>query len=115
CVERMASHDFVVESGFAGFGPQQLWDWERFEQAESGPPSLPQIYLYKLHGSINWKRDDAKNLFCVEQVQKVESDQMDIIFGRDFKLQAADPYLFYVYQFRRFSLDCRLIVVVGYS
>ena len=115
CVERIADSDFRVESGFSGFGPNHVWDWERFEQAEGSPPDLPQIYLYKLHGSINWKRDDGKNLFSVEQTETVEPNKMDVIFGRDFKLEAADPYLFYAYQFRRFALEARLIVTIGYS
>lgn len=115
CVERIGGPDFRVETGFADFGPSHHWDWERFEQTESGPASLPPLYLYKLHGSINWKRDEGKNLFSVEQTENVESDRMDVIFGRDFKLEAADPYLFYAYQFRRFTLDSRLIVIVGYS
>jgi hypothetical protein len=40
---------------------------------------------------------------------------MEIIFGRDFKLEAADPYLFYAYHFRRYSLMAKLIVTVGYG
>ena len=40
---------------------------------------------------------------------------MEIIFGRDFKLEAADPYLFYAYEFRRYCLLSKLIVSIGYS
>ena len=40
---------------------------------------------------------------------------MEVIFGRDFKLEAADPYLFYVYEFRKFSLLTRLIISLGYG
>ena len=40
---------------------------------------------------------------------------MDLIFGRDFKLEAADPYLFYAYELRRHSLETRLIVCIGYG
>jgi hypothetical protein len=40
---------------------------------------------------------------------------MEVIFGRDFKLEAADPYLFYAYAFRQFSLRTRLIVSIGYG
>jgi hypothetical protein len=115
CMERIATTGLRVESGFADYGPQHLWDWERFEQAEGGPDALPQVYLYKLHGSITWKRDEGNNLFSVEQIASVEPDRMDVIFGRDFKLEAGDPYLFYAYQFRRFTLDARLIVTIGYS
>lgn len=115
CMERIECPEFRVESGFSNYGPQHFWDWERFEHPEAGPNTLPQVYLYKLHGSINWKRDDGNNLFSVEQTENVESDRMDVIFGRDFKLEAADPYLFYAYQFRRFTLDASLIVTIGYS
>jgi hypothetical protein len=115
CMERLSSSQFRLETGFAGYGPSYLWDWERFEQNDTSPDTLPQVFLYKLHGSINWKRDEGKNLFSVEQIEVVDSDAMDVIFGRDFKLEAADPYLFYAYQFRRATLQSRLIVVVGYG
>lgn len=115
CMERIGGPEFHVETGFSDSGPNHHWDWERFEQSESGPNPLPQVYLYKLHGSINWKRDEGRNLFSVEQTENVEADRMDVIFGRDFKLEAADPYLFYAYQFRRFTLDARLVVILGYG
>jgi hypothetical protein len=116
CVERLHNKDFRVETEFEGFGPKYVWDWERFEYSDSGPNPPPQILLYKLHGSINWKRnDESKNLFCVEQIESIEPDRMELIFGRDFKLEAADPYLFYAYEFRRFALSAELIVVIGYG
>lgn len=114
CVERLDDHDFQVETGFDGYGSKHVWDWERFEVDGPNPP--PQILLYKLHGSINWKRDEAtKDLFSVEQVENIDPDRMEVIFGRDFKLEAADPYLFYAYEFRRYALIAKLIVVVGYG
>jgi hypothetical protein len=114
CIENLANHDFQIETGFPGFGPRHVWDWERFEETSENP--LPQIMLYKLHGSINWKRDDStKELYCLQQVENIDPDHMEVIFGRDFKLEAADPYLFYAYQFRRYTLVAQLIVVVGYG
>jgi hypothetical protein len=59
--------------------------------------------------------DSAKNLYRVEQIELVEPNNMEIIFGRDFKLDAADPYLFYAYEFRRYCLIAKLIVTVGYG
>ena len=115
CMERLNNPQFQLETGFAGYGPSHPWEWERFEPTDAGPNALPQVFLYKLHGSINWKRDEGKNLFSVEQIEVVDSDAMDVIFGRDFKLEAADPYLFYAYQFRRATLQSRLIVVIGYG
>lgn len=117
CLERLHdSGNFRVETGFADFGPKHIWNWERFEYSDSGPNLPPQVLLYKLHGSINWKRDDkSKNVFSVEQIESVEPERMEVIFGRDFKLEAGDPYLFYAYEFRRFSLLAKLIVVIGYG
>ncbi len=116
CIERLNQTDFKVETGFQDFGPDHPWDWERFEDMENSNNQPPQIVLYKLHGSINWKRNPAtKDLFSVDQIETVEEDNMEVIFGRDFKLEAADPYLFFTYQFRRFTLLTKLIVIVGYG
>lgn len=116
CIERLMTldRDVRVETGFAGSGSKYVWDWERFE--DTSPSPLAQVILYKLHGSINWKRDETtKQLFSVEQVENVDPDHMEVIFGRDFKLDAADPYLFYAYEFRRYTLRAKLIVVLGYG
>ena len=37
-------------------------------------------------------------LFSVEQTEGTEPANTEVIFGRDFKLEAADPYLFYAYE-----------------
>lgn len=115
CFERIERDGFRVEAGFGGYGTDHVWDWERFEQNDAGSTSPPQAYLYKIHGSMDWKRDDSQNLFRVEQTESVGHEKMEIIFGRDFKLEAADPYLFYAYEFRKYCLLAKLIVVVGYS
>jgi len=116
CVERLHSTDFRVETGFEGYGPHHPWDWERFVDMETSNNVSPNLVLYKLHGSINWKRDSAtKELFRVEQIENVNADKMEVIFGREFKLEAADPYLFFAYRFRDLSLVTRLIVCLGYG
>jgi hypothetical protein len=118
CVERLnlSQPTFRVETGFADYGRDNPWDFERFADLESTNNPPPQVLLYKLHGSVNWKRDpDTKNLFAVEQIESVDEEQMEVIFGRDFKLEAADPYLFFAYEFRRFTLLTHLIVTIGYG
>jgi hypothetical protein len=40
---------------------------------------------------------------------------MEVIFGREFKLEAADPYLFFAYKFRDLSLEAKLVVTIGYG
>ena len=114
CIEQLSNDNFRIETGFAGFGPQHYWDWQRFGEDYYNDP--PQIQLHKLHGSINWKRDPStKHLYSVNQVQSIDSSEMEVIFGQDFKLEAGDPYLFYAYEFRRFTLISPLIVVIGYG
>lgn len=116
CVERLNSTEFAVETGFSGFGPKHIWSYERFIDLERGENSPPQAFLYKLHGSIDWKRDpESKALSRVEQVHPIPPDEMEIIFGREAKLEAADPYLFYAYEFRQCALEAKLIVAIGYS
>lgn len=92
-----------------GFGQDQTWDGNRFSQSEDDEETA--IYLYKLHGSIDWERREDGTLINSSQ-QNIKSD---IIFGTNMKLQAIDPYLFYLYEFRRYALSSRLIVVIGYS
>jgi hypothetical protein len=116
CVEDLNNSEFHVETGFADYGSSHAWDWERFVDTETGNNVMPQLVLYKLHGSINWKRSpETKELFCVKQVQSVNAEEMEVIFGREFKLEAADPYLFYAYMFRNLSLLAKLIVTLGYG
>jgi hypothetical protein len=114
CIERLHSADFRVETGFAKYGPPYYWDQERFEDIPSHEP--PQIYLYKLHGSMNWKRDPStKDLYCVDQTVSVEPDKLQVIFGREVKLEALDPYLYYINAFRNYTRRARLIIVIGYG
>jgi hypothetical protein len=116
CVEDLNNSDFHVETGFADYGSSHPWDWERFVDMETGNNVMPQVVLYKLHGSINWKRSpETKELFRVKQVQSVNAEEMEVIFGREFKLEAADPYLFFAYMFRNLSLLTKLIVTLGYG
>lgn len=115
CVEGLQGPSFRVETGFEAHGPNYPWDWRRFDPDPGNNP-LPEVFLYKLHGSINWKRDQrTKVLYSVGQIQSVTADSMDVIFGREFKLEAADPYLFFAYALRNLSLETKLIVTIGYG
>jgi SIR2-like domain len=115
CIERLGTAEFRIETGFEDFGPGHAWNWERFN-LEEGNNVAPQLVLYKLHGSINWKRDsETKVLYSVEQIENVDPDNLELIFGREFKLEAADPYLFFAYKFRDLSLETKLIVALGYG
>ncbi|OQB13433.1 MAG: hypothetical protein BWY15_01730 [Firmicutes bacterium ADurb.Bin193] len=97
--------DCKVETGFCD---DKAWDGNRFNQSENDEETA--IYLYKLHGSINWQRKDGQ--LKTSSKQKIKPD---IIFGTDVKLQAIDPYLFYLYEFRKYALLSKIIITIGYS
>lgn len=108
CVEK-GCHDLRVERGF---GDAKHWDWRVFD--ESADSETPNVYLYKLHGSIDWTRDDTLRL--VYQNSPIEPTLIEIIFGTTYKLQYVDPFLYFAYELRRWTItSARLIVTVGYS
>jgi hypothetical protein len=108
CVEKNRPGDKDLERGFDK--DTRVWDWKRFEPREEYQPS---IYLYKMHGSIDWKRDvrEGNMITEVENIPEVP----DLIFGTDYKMQYIDPYLFYAYELRKYSLESQVIVAIGYS
>ena len=76
----------------------------------------PDLYLYKLHGSVDWSYDNGGNLIYHESSSQIEPENLAIIFGTTYKLQYIDPFLFFAYEFRKWTLDDgKLIVVIGYS
>ncbi|HTS06449.1 MAG TPA: SIR2 family protein [Candidatus Eisenbacteria bacterium] len=107
CLEKVAG----VRPIETGFDPaNRTWDGRRFESREEDAPA---VYLYKLHGSISWYREEAAG----NVLKEAESPPAvsDIIFGTDYKMQYIDPYLFYAYELRRWSLEAQVILAIGYS
>lgn len=94
-----------------GFDEDRRWNWRLFEDAEQEP----NIYLYKLHGSIDWGYEDGI-LTDYDQASMIAIDSLAIIFGTSYKLQYLDPFLFFAYEFRKWLLDsARVVVAVGYG
>ena len=108
CLEKHIPQGMQLERGFDQ--ALRTWDWRRFEPREEYQPN---IYLYKLHGSLDWEREEEKGNI-IREVDKIP-DSPDLIFGVDYKLQYIDPYLFYAYEFRKYSLESKVILVIGYS
>lgn len=92
-----------------GFGENRKWDWKLFE---FNPVTPVDIFLYKMHGSIDWRRDGGELTFS-DDTSRVENP--DLIFGTNYKLQYIDPYLFSAYEFRKYSLEAKLITTIGYG
>lgn len=108
CVEKALSKtELNIELGFNG---QRQWEAAKFDVNENTDIG---VYLYKLHGSIDWKRNKNGILTLCDTPQP----SPELIFGTAAKLSSIDPYLFYVHELRKYSLSeaLRYIVIVGYS
>jgi len=102
--------EFTIERGFEEEETNRLWNYKRFDEVT--PDTEPDIYLYKLHGSIDWERDEeTKVVSCIDGTPS----KPDLIFGTQNKLQFADPYLFLFSAFRFHTLKAKLIICIGYS
>jgi hypothetical protein len=108
CLEKNTLPGKTLERGFDR--STHIWDWRLFEPKDTDAPS---IYYYKMHGSTDWVRDKQKGHIVIE----VDEPPLepDLIFGTVNKLYPNDPYLFYAYEFRRYSLEAKVILIVGYS
>ncbi len=96
-----------------GFNKERKWDWRQF--TDTHPDETPDIYYYKLHGSTNWQYDSDDRLTFTDAPNTIEDDKAAIIFGTSYKLQYRDPFLFLAYEFRKWILECKLLVCVGYG
>ena len=110
CVEQALAH---INCRFElGFNDSRKWEAARFDSNEN---TDIEVYLYKLHGSIDWMRDSDSG----DSVTICDSPRSnpELIFGTAAKLRPIDPYLFYVHELRKYSLNeaLRFIVVIGYS
>lgn len=108
CVEKSCGLN-RVQRGFA----DRKWDWRLFDETLDDP--LP-IFLYKLHGSIDWRFDDQLGVTYVDSSSIIKDDSLALIFGTMYKLKSVDPFLYLAFELRRWTLDSvRIIVCVGYS
>ncbi len=109
CVEENLQGDVSLERGF---NDDRIWDYRKYDL---NIDDYSDYYLYKLHGSLDWIRDEEKRLTYVDLIQTTNPLSMEIIFGIQNKLQSYDPYLFYFYSFREACFDADLIVISGYG
>lgn len=110
CVEQnLESDGKKLERGFTD---KRIWDYRQYDDQRD---ESTEFYLYKLHGSLDWKRDEEDRLTYVDGVQTIDPLDMQIIFGVQNKLQSYDPFNFYFYEFRQACFDTELIIVSGYG
>ena len=108
CVEKTCGQE-NVQRGFSG----RIWDWRMFDESSNDPS---QLLLYKLHGSMDWKRLSDGRVQYLDTPSLIGHDEVALIFGTSYKLQYIDPFLFLAYELRRWTLDsARVIVCIGYG
>ena len=103
CVENTLSSTSKIERGF---NESKVWDYKKYEQRSEF--SDYDIYLYKLHGSIDWDRDEKTGQIQYNNINLIKKP--DLIFGNIYKLQYVDPYLFQFYELRKYTLDAKFIM-----
>ena len=109
CVEVSCSPGKVQR----GFSADRSWDWRLFDETPGDP--IP-LLLYKLHGSVDWHRDENERVTYSDSPSSIRTESVAMIFGTSYKLQYVDPFLFLAYELRRWTLDsARLIISVGYG
>lgn len=107
CVEQNLQN----ESLEYGFDENNIWDSKRYDYDNQN--NKKDYYLYKLHGSIDWKKRKEEQL--TQYTGEIDADDLAIIFGISNKLQSYDPYLFYFYEFRIHCIKAGLVICSGYG
>lgn len=115
------NYDICVEKAFSisnmrietGISPE-TYEWSSLRFDDLPEDEIPDAYLYKLHGSIDWEKQDSGLPKYSETPIK---DDPQVIFGTAVKLRSLDPYLFNLYELRKYSLheNLKFIVIIGYS
>jgi SIR2-like domain len=110
CVEKVCGFE-NVQRGFDG----RRWDWRLFDETDE--EEQRSLLLYKLHGSTDWTYAEEGHLTFHDESSRIQADRVALIFGATYKLQYLDPFLFFAYELRRWTLDrdANLIVVIGYG
>jgi hypothetical protein len=107
-------YNIFIERGFGNekeTDENKIWDYKKFIGYEDSTER--KIYLYKMHGSIDWERNIQDKTERKNNISNIEI--FDIIFGTQQKVKAYDPYLFFLYEFREKSLNSKIIIICGYG
>lgn len=109
--DRCVEQNLKGENIEFGFNEVEKWDSKRYDYANENKKN--DYYLYKLHGSIDWKKKKEEQL--TQFSGDIDAEDLAIIFGISNKLQSYDPYLFYFYEFRIHCLKAELVICSGYG
>lgn len=121
CVERACGVEHVCR----GFKPERIevggekvlrkvWSDEYMDDDDA---KRSAIRLYKLHGSLDWRRDRKTRVLYYEDMPDPcdDIDDYQLIFGTTYKLSYQDPFLFQISELRKYAAKARLIIAIGYG
>ncbi len=119
------NYDATVEVALETSRGQINGDWTTGFGDRGWDPLLLEIdrpvRLFKLHGSLDWVRDERLGLCSLRWPPAIDSEEIPesvdslLIFGTDAKLQAVDPFLTLLYRFRQSVFESAAVVIIGYS
>ncbi len=113
CVELLALLGYVVETGFAGHGPEHRWERIRFLMGALGT----QVFLYKMHGSLNWVLGKDGRLWALGPRGFKDIERAVVVLGKRAKEagEFPEPYWFYRAWFLQVAIESGQVLVIGYS
>jgi hypothetical protein len=125
------NYDLVLENYFKETCPWMGFSNGKWVGLDSEPDleeEKRRINLYKLHGSLNWLRNTAidiwekekwKNQKREEDINEQEEQDLEndpfIIFGQGVKTFSVDPFFSLIYYFRKLLQNKEYLFVIGYS
>jgi hypothetical protein len=98
--------------------------WVGFTQPHLGTEHNPsRIFLYKLHGSMDWIRANDERIYLRDEAEKLHDSSPEflieqdpyIIFGHGTKFFSIDPFYSLVKEFQETLDRKKYIIIIGYS
>ena len=124
------NYDLILEKYFSEACPWMGFSngiWVGLESAPSEKDEKRRINLYKLHGSLNWIRNIAGDIWEKEKLENQKEEDINkpkeqdlendpfIIFGQGVKTFSIEPFFSLIYHFKKLLKEKEYIFVIGYS
>ncbi len=119
-----AEEGIIAIDGFSFVGSKRLFNSNYFDydviddnltKRNNTPERINNlIYLHKLHGSVNWYKEE-NTFYCTNKNQEKKNPMIIIPGESKFKNSYDSPYLDMIGKFREGLCESELLIVIGYS